>query len=116
VYVVQSGDSPAKIAKKEGVKTADLMKLNNITDPRSLRVGQKLKLPTGATTAAASTLSSPTAPTEPTTTAPESSNTTIAPMPDTTAAPEPSNTTAAPPAGNSTVEENVPVTPVTPSN
>lgn len=116
VYVVQSGDSPAKIAKKEGVKVADLMKLNNISDPRSLRVGQKLQLPSGATAASTSALSSPTTPAESMTPAPGPSNTTISPTPDTTIAPAPANSTAASPAGNSTVEENVPVTPVTPSN
>jgi len=110
VYVVQSGDSPEKIAKKEGVKAADLMKLNNISDPRSLRVGQKLKLPTGAKTPALSTttsLASPTAPTEPSTAAPLPSVTTTAPTPVA------GNSTTTP-AGNTTMED-VPVTPVTPN-
>ena len=44
-YVVQSGDSPARIAKKFKVNYADLLKANNIEDPKKLQIGQKLVIP-----------------------------------------------------------------------
>ena len=44
-YVVQSGDSPARIAKKFKVNYADLLKMNNIEDPKKLQIGQKLVIP-----------------------------------------------------------------------
>ncbi|MFO7535553.1 MAG: LysM peptidoglycan-binding domain-containing protein [Kiritimatiellia bacterium] len=44
-YVVVSGDYPEKIAKKLGVKQADLMAANKITDPKKLKIGQKLVVP-----------------------------------------------------------------------
>jgi len=44
-YVVQSGDSPARIAKKFKVSYADLLKVNNIEDPKKLQIGQKLVIP-----------------------------------------------------------------------
>jgi LysM repeat protein len=45
VYVVQQGDSPARIAKKFKVSYASLLKTNNIDDPRKLQIGQKLLIP-----------------------------------------------------------------------
>ena len=44
-YVVQKGDSPAGIAKKFKVSYADLLKANNIEDPKKLQIGQKLVIP-----------------------------------------------------------------------
>lgn len=44
-YAVQAGDSPGLIAKKFGIKTEDLIQANNITDPKKLRIGQKLVIP-----------------------------------------------------------------------
>jgi hypothetical protein len=44
-YVVQKGDSPAGIAKKFKVSYADLLKVNNIEDPKRLQIGQKLVIP-----------------------------------------------------------------------
>ena len=44
-YVVQKGDSPAGIAKKFKVSYADLLKTNNIEDPKKLQIGQKLLIP-----------------------------------------------------------------------
>ncbi len=44
-YTVEAGDSPSGIAEKCGVDLNDLLELNNIDDPRSLRVGQELKMP-----------------------------------------------------------------------
>ena len=45
VYVVQKGDSPAGIAKKFKVSYADLLRANNIVDPKKLQIGQKLAIP-----------------------------------------------------------------------
>jgi LysM repeat protein len=44
-YVVKAGDSPASIAAQFRVKVADLMTINNITDPSKLQIGQVLKIP-----------------------------------------------------------------------
>ena len=44
-YTVEAGDSPFSIAEKCGVDVNDLLDLNEIDDPRSLRVGQELKMP-----------------------------------------------------------------------
>jgi len=46
-YVVEKGDSLEKIAKSCGTTTSDLQKLNNITDPNKLRIGQTILLPAG---------------------------------------------------------------------
>ncbi|GEM_PF-5202809 len=59
VHVVEAGDSPAKIAQKYGVKVEDLMKVNNITDPRRLRVGQELVIPDSSDGAAATPTPAP---------------------------------------------------------
>jgi LysM repeat protein len=48
-YTVEAGDSPFSIAEKCGVDVNDLLDLNDIDDPRSLRVGQELKLPPQST-------------------------------------------------------------------
>jgi LysM repeat protein len=44
-YVVQKGDSPAGIAKKFKVSYAELLKTNNIEDPKRLQIGQRLMIP-----------------------------------------------------------------------
>jgi LysM repeat protein len=44
-YVVQRGDTPALIARRLKVSAAELLKVNNIQDPRKLQVGQKLAVP-----------------------------------------------------------------------
>jgi LysM repeat protein len=44
-YRVKSGDTLSGIAAKYHTTVTALMKLNNITDPRKLRVGQVLKIP-----------------------------------------------------------------------
>ena len=48
-YVVRSGDTPEKIAKRHHVRLSDLMDANNLTpeDARKLRIGQKLVIPAG---------------------------------------------------------------------
>jgi LysM repeat protein len=44
-YVVQKGDSLSAIARKAGVRQADLMAANKISDPSRIVVGQTLILP-----------------------------------------------------------------------
>jgi LysM repeat protein len=44
-YVIQRGDTPASIAKKLKVNSVDLLKINNIDDPRKLQIGQRLQIP-----------------------------------------------------------------------
>jgi LysM repeat protein len=44
-YVVQKGDSPAGIARKFKVSYAELLKTNNIEDPKKLQIGQRLLIP-----------------------------------------------------------------------
>ena len=44
-YIVERGDALSKIAKKFGLKTKELAKMNGIKIKSPLRVGQKLKLP-----------------------------------------------------------------------
>lgn len=44
-YVIQSGDTFDKIAKKFGVSTTALMEANPDVEPRRMRVGQKLVIP-----------------------------------------------------------------------
>jgi LysM repeat protein len=46
IYVVQSGDTLSEIAVQFGVSTDALATRNGIEDPRSLRTGQKLIIPT----------------------------------------------------------------------
>ncbi|MFP4069530.1 MAG: LysM peptidoglycan-binding domain-containing protein [Opitutales bacterium] len=43
-HTVKSGEYPATIARRYGMTTNELLALNGITDPRSLQVGQKLKV------------------------------------------------------------------------
>lgn len=45
VYVVKQGDNPASIAREFRVTVEALMAANNIDDPRSLQVGQTLRIP-----------------------------------------------------------------------
>lgn len=44
-YRVRPGDSLSTIAKKFGVSQGDLQRLNQIEDPRGIRMGQSLKIP-----------------------------------------------------------------------
>ena len=43
-YTVQAGDSLSLIAVRTGVKVSQLMKLNNITNPKALQIGKVLYL------------------------------------------------------------------------
>ncbi|MBR2910359.1 MAG: LysM peptidoglycan-binding domain-containing protein [Lentisphaeria bacterium] len=47
VYIVRSGDVPARIARRLKVKLADLLKVNDMTleDAKKLQIGQKLIIP-----------------------------------------------------------------------
>jgi membrane-bound lytic murein transglycosylase D len=51
-YVVQPGDTLWDISRSSGVSVSTLLKANGMTDPRSLRAGQKIHIPsaTGSTT------------------------------------------------------------------
>lgn len=44
-YLVRKGDTLSGIAKKHGLSTLELSALNNIKNPNSIRIGQKLILP-----------------------------------------------------------------------
>lgn len=44
-YTVVKGDNPVTIAKRLGVSEEELLKLNGISDPKKLRIGQVLKVP-----------------------------------------------------------------------
>lgn len=55
VYVVKAGDCLSVIAQNLGVKTADLMAINNIKNANNIYVGQKLKIPGKATKAPTTT-------------------------------------------------------------
>jgi LysM repeat protein len=44
-YIVQRGDSPASIAKKFKTNSYDLLKANNLDDPKKLQIGQRLVIP-----------------------------------------------------------------------
>lgn len=49
VHIVQAGENLYRIALRYGVTWQELAQLNGITDPTTLRVGQRLVLPAGAT-------------------------------------------------------------------
>ena len=45
IHVVTHGENPVTIARKFGVSSADILKLNGITDPTKLQIGTKLHIP-----------------------------------------------------------------------
>lgn len=49
VHIVQPGENLYRIALRYGITWQELAQLNGITDPTTLRVGQRLVLPSGAT-------------------------------------------------------------------
>jgi LysM repeat protein len=57
--VVDINETPSMIAKKYGVKTDDLMKANNITDPKKIVYGQRLVIPSQQPSATASATAVP---------------------------------------------------------
>ena len=44
-YVVRKNENPAKIARDHGCTYEELLKVNNIKDPKKIQVGQVLKVP-----------------------------------------------------------------------
>ena len=44
-YIVAKDETPTSIAKKFNTTAAEILKLNNIEDPKKVRVGQLLKIP-----------------------------------------------------------------------
>ncbi len=48
VYVVQSGDTISKIASKLGTTVSELVRLNNLSNPNVIYVGQRLKTNSGS--------------------------------------------------------------------
>lgn len=51
IYTVVRGDNPVTIARHLKVSEADLLELNQITDPRKLQINQKLHIPERRTSA-----------------------------------------------------------------
>jgi LysM repeat protein len=45
-YTVRKGDTAYAIARKQGVKVADLLQQNGIKDPAALKPGQSIRIPT----------------------------------------------------------------------
>lgn len=60
IHTVVPGDTLGSIARKYGVRVGDLATLNTITDPAKIRVGQELKLPAAAKSAATAPVVTPT--------------------------------------------------------
>jgi LysM repeat protein len=54
-YVVQAGDTPGQIARQFNVSVESLMRANNISDARALRVGDRLTIPPASTPTATPT-------------------------------------------------------------
>lgn len=44
-YVIKSGDTLSKIARKNKISVAKLQEYNNITDPRKMKIGQSIRIP-----------------------------------------------------------------------
>ena len=42
VHVVQAGETPSRIARRYGMSTEEFMRINEIADPRRLRIGQSV--------------------------------------------------------------------------
>lgn len=59
VHVMVKGDSLDKIARTYNTTIADLLKLNKITDPKKLQIGQQILLPPSAAPAAPTTPAAP---------------------------------------------------------
>lgn len=45
VHTLRSGETPAKVARRYGVPVADLLAINKISNPRNLKPGRKLIIP-----------------------------------------------------------------------
>jgi LysM repeat protein len=57
VYVVAKGDTLSLIAKRFGISLAELQKLNGITNPDQIAVGQKLRVPAATSGSSATSTS-----------------------------------------------------------
>ena len=44
-YTIQRGDNPATIARKFKITASELLRVNNIDDPKKLQVGQRILIP-----------------------------------------------------------------------
>lgn len=64
VYVVKSGDSFWKIARRYNLKTKTLLNANNMTGKETLRIGQKLVIPDGKNSVSAPKPATPAAATK----------------------------------------------------
>lgn len=62
MYTVQAGDSAGMIANANGMTLAEFAKLNNLSDPNKLRVGQTVKIATGRPALAAGPAARPVQP------------------------------------------------------
>ena len=83
-YVVQKGDTLYGIAKKQGIKVADLMELNGLDNNSVIKVGQKLKIKTTSSSVKTTTTTTTTKTTTTTTTSSAGTTTTVTtPIPDT---------------------------------
>ena len=61
MYTVQAGDSAGMIANSNGMTLAEFAKLNNLSDPNKLRVGQTVKVAIGRSALAAGPAARPVA-------------------------------------------------------
>ncbi|MDP4643893.1 MAG: LysM peptidoglycan-binding domain-containing protein [Opitutales bacterium] len=86
-HTVKAGEYPATIARKYGMTSGELLALNGITDPRTLQIGQTLKVSTSGSAANVDT----------------KTETVVAPKPATTSL----TTTYVPPANNGPIEIRV---------
>jgi LysM repeat protein len=65
-HVVRSGEYPGSIARMYGLKTNELMAMNNISDPRKIQIGTKLLVKkSGSVPSSVSTIGAPSAPQAP---------------------------------------------------
>ena len=64
-YVVQSGDTMHSIARRAGTTVDALCRLNGISNPSTIQIGMKLKLPDGASVAAPAPSDTPGEPVKP---------------------------------------------------
>ena len=55
-YTVKAGDNPWTIAKNLGISHEELLKINEIKDPKNLKIGDVLKLPASAKSTAPATV------------------------------------------------------------
>jgi LysM repeat protein len=89
-HVVRAGEFPGSIARQYGMTAQELLTLNNITDPRTLQVGQRLKVRSASgTTATAATSSQPSAPAPRAPSAPSTPRATAPTTPTAPTAPQP---------------------------